>query len=92
MKRIATRSTSYRNGLTISLARHNRRGLSGRIQVLLVNLGSRSVVVSACGLQLVIARQLYALILLEAASLDKTSRGSGGFGSTGVEAPQRKRL
>ena len=56
----------------------------GEIQVLLVNLGSESVVVSR-GMriaQLVIAPLVRAHIV-EAASLDKTSRGSGGFGSTG---------
>src|SRR5512143_2975677 len=56
----------------------------GEIQVLLVNLGSESVVVSR-GMriaQLVIAPVVRAHIV-EAASLDKTSRGSGGFGSTG---------
>ena len=56
----------------------------GEIQVLLVNLGSESVVVSR-GMriaQLVIAPVVRAHIV-EAASLNKTSRGSGGFGSTG---------
>jgi dUTP pyrophosphatase len=56
----------------------------GEVQVLLVNLGSESVVVSR-GMriaQLVIAPVVRAHIV-EAESLDKTSRGSGGFGSTG---------
>lgn len=56
----------------------------GEIQVLLVNLGSESVVVSR-GMriaQLVIAPVVRAHIV-ETASLEKTSRGSGGFGSTG---------
>jgi dUTP pyrophosphatase len=56
----------------------------GEIQVLLVNLGSESVVVSR-GMriaQLVIAPVARAHIV-ETASLDKTTRGSGGFGSTG---------
>jgi dUTP pyrophosphatase len=56
----------------------------GEIQVLLVNLGSESVVVSR-GMriaQLVIAPVVRAHIA-ETASLEKTSRGSGGFGSTG---------
>ena len=74
-----------RNGLTIL----NSPGTidadyRGEIQVLLVNLGSESVVVSR-GMriaQLVIAPVVRAHIV-EAASLDKTSRGSGGFGSTG---------
>jgi dUTP pyrophosphatase len=56
----------------------------GEIQVLLVNLGSESVVVSR-GMriaQLVIAPVVRAHIV-ETASLDKTTRGGGGFGSTG---------
>ena len=56
----------------------------GEIRVLLVNLGSESVVVSR-GMriaQLIIAPVVRAHII-EATSLDKTSRGSGGFGSTG---------
>jgi len=56
----------------------------GEIQVLLVNLGSESVSITR-GMriaQLVIATITRAA-LREAASLDKTHRGSGGFGSTG---------
>jgi dUTP pyrophosphatase len=56
----------------------------GEIQVLLVNLGSESVTITR-GMrvaQLVIAPVVRAHIL-DVASLDKTSRGSGGFGSTG---------
>jgi dUTP pyrophosphatase len=56
----------------------------GEIQVLLINLGSESVAVSR-GMriaQLVIAPVVRAHIE-EFASLGKTSRGSGGFGSTG---------
>ena len=56
----------------------------GEIQVLLVNLGNESVTITR-GMriaQLVIAPVARAHIV-EAASLDETSRGSGGFGSTG---------
>ncbi|HEY7228738.1 MAG TPA: dUTP diphosphatase [Pseudolabrys sp.] len=56
----------------------------GEIQVLLVNLGGEPVVIPR-GMriaQLVIAPVAHAHIV-ETASLDKTSRGSGGFGSTG---------
>ena len=56
----------------------------GEIQVLLVNLGSESVKI-ARGMriaQLVIAT-IARTTLIEAASLDQTKRGSGGFGSTG---------
>ena len=56
----------------------------GEIQVVLANLGSESFAVSR-GMriaQLVIAPVVRARIA-EVESLDKTSRGSGGFGSTG---------
>ena len=56
----------------------------GEIQVLLVNLGKEPVTITR-GMriaQLVIAPVVRAHIV-EAGSLDKTSRGSGGFGSTG---------
>ena len=56
----------------------------GEIQVLLVNLGLESVSI-ARGMriaQLVIAPAIQAH-LREVASLDETSRGIGGFGSTG---------
>ena len=56
----------------------------GELQVLLVNLGAESVNVTR-GLrvaQLVIAPVIQAQ-LCEVASLDETSRGMGGFGSTG---------
>ena len=56
----------------------------GEIQVLLVNLGIEPAVVSR-GMriaQLVIAPVVRAHIV-EVASLDRTPRGSGGFGSTG---------
>ncbi len=56
----------------------------GEIHVILVNFGSESFAVER-GLrvaQLVIAPTLHAQ-LSEAKSLDKTTRGTGGFGSTG---------
>jgi len=56
----------------------------GEIQVLLVNLGGESVSITR-GMriaQLVIAPVIHAQ-LREVASLDETSRGMGGFGSTG---------
>ncbi len=56
----------------------------GEIAVLLVNLGSESVII-ARGMriaQLVLATVARAT-LVEVGSLDETSRGSGGFGSTG---------
>jgi dUTP pyrophosphatase len=56
----------------------------GEVQVLLVNLGSESVNVTH-GMriaQLVIAA-VARVALREVASLDETTRGGGGFGSTG---------
>jgi dUTP pyrophosphatase len=56
----------------------------GELQVLLVNLGSEPVAVTR-GMriaQLVIARVARAN-LCEVSTLDKTTRGGGGFGSTG---------
>jgi dUTP pyrophosphatase len=56
----------------------------GEVQVLLVNLGSEAVAVTR-GMriaQLVIAPVSHAR-LTEVASLDETTRGKGGFGSTG---------
>jgi len=56
----------------------------GEIQVLLVNLGNEPVTITR-GMrvaQLVVAPVVRAQIL-EVATLDKTERGSGGFGSTG---------
>ncbi len=56
----------------------------GEIQVLLINLGSEPVTITR-GMrvaQLVIAPVVRAHIV-DVASLDETSRGSGGFGSTG---------
>jgi len=56
----------------------------GEIQVLLVNLGSDPVTITR-GMrvaQLIIAPVVHAHIV-DVAALDETSRGSGGFGSTG---------
>jgi len=56
----------------------------GEVQVLLANLGNAPVTITR-GMrvaQMVIAPVVQAQIL-ETASLDKTQRGSGGFGSTG---------
>ncbi|HEX3441301.1 MAG TPA: dUTP diphosphatase [Pseudolabrys sp.] len=56
----------------------------GEVQVLLVNLGSEPVTVTR-GMriaQLIIA-QVARVSLYEVTSIDETTRGSGGFGSTG---------
>ena len=57
----------------------------GEINVLLVNLGAGSFTVErgARIAQLVIAATLQAMIC-EVANLDETTRGVGGFGSTGT--------
>lgn len=56
----------------------------GEIQVLLVNLGAESVIISR-GMR--IAQMVIAAVaraeFQEVSSLDETARGSGGFGSTG---------
>jgi dUTP pyrophosphatase len=62
----------------------------GEIQVIIVNLGQENFVISR-GLriaQLVVAPVLRAR-LVEVASLERTSRGAGGFGSTGTGSCQR---
>jgi dUTP pyrophosphatase len=56
----------------------------GEVQVLLVNLGAEPVEVTR-GMriaQMIVAPMVQAR-LVEVASLDETSRGAGGFGSTG---------
>jgi dUTP pyrophosphatase len=57
----------------------------GEIQVILVNLGSESFTVERGGriAQLVIGATMQAMIC-EVASLDETTRGVRGFGSTGT--------
>ena len=57
----------------------------GEIQVILVNLGQQSFTVDR-GMriaQLIIARTMH-IKLCETAKLDETTRGVGGFGSTGT--------
>jgi dUTP diphosphatase len=63
----------------------------GEIQVILVNLGSESFTVErgARVAQLVIAATMRATIC-EVASLDETTRGARGFGSTGMLSGERK--
>ena len=58
----------------------------GEIQVILVNFGDElfSVVRGARIAQLVIVPIVHAQ-LLETKTLDETTRGTGGFGSTGIE-------
>jgi len=63
----------------------------GEIQVILVNLGRESFTVErgARVAQLVIAATMRATIC-EVASLDETTRGARGFGSTGTLSGERK--
>ena len=62
----------------------------GEVQVILVNFGSDSFTVErgARIAQLVIAATMQAVIC-EVASLDETTRGVGGFGSTGTGRERR---
>jgi dUTP pyrophosphatase len=62
----------------------------GEVQVILVNLGHDSFTVERGGriAQLVFAATLQAVIC-EVASLDETTRGGGGFGSTGMGGERR---
>jgi dUTP diphosphatase len=59
----------------------------GEVQVLLINLGQASVSITRAMriAQLVVAPVLKARVS-EVLSLDNTSRGRGGFGSTGLDA------
>jgi dUTP pyrophosphatase len=63
----------------------------GEIQVILVNLGRESFTVErgARVAQLVVAATMRATIC-EVASLDETTRGARGFGSTGTLSGERK--
>ena len=62
----------------------------GEVQVILVNLSHDSFTVErgARIAQLVLAATLQAVIC-EVASLDETTRGAGGFGSTGMKSARR---
>jgi dUTP pyrophosphatase len=64
----------------------------GEIQVILVNLGSQSFTIER-GMriaQMVIASTMQSVIC-EVANLDETTRGEGGFGSTGIAQAGRLR-
>lgn len=62
----------------------------GEIKVLLINLGKESFTITRGQriAQMVIARHCQAQ-WMESDSLETTSRGSGGFGSTGLESPAK---
>jgi len=63
----------------------------GEVQVILVNLGRNSFTVErgARIAQLVVAATMQVTVC-EAAKLDETTRGVGGFGSTGSASGERK--
>ena len=63
----------------------------GEVQVLLVNLGSEPFAIARGEriAQLVVQR-VEQVRLLEIASIDATTRGAGGFGSTGVKAKAKR--
>lgn len=80
------RSGLASRGLTVANAPGTiDAGYRGEVKVLLVNLGKEPFEVAEGDriAQLVIQEVAF-LPLTETASLDDTSRGSGGFGSTGV--------
>jgi dUTP pyrophosphatase len=58
----------------------------GEIQVILINLGQKSYTIErgARIAQLIVAPVIQA-VLIAVATLDETTRGVGGFGSTGME-------
>lgn len=62
----------------------------GEISVILINLGTSPAIVRRGDriAQLIVAPVMRAT-LVEAASLDATKRGAGGFGSTGVEGKKQ---
>jgi dUTP pyrophosphatase len=56
----------------------------GEIQVILINLGGESVeIVRGMRIAQMVVATVARATLIEVASLDETTRGSGGFGSTG---------
>lgn len=74
-----------RHGVTVTNAPGTiDAGYRGEVQVLLVNLGSEDVVLAAGEriAQLLLQRVGHAEVV-DVEQLDDTSRGSGGFGSTG---------
>ena len=80
------RSGLASRGLTVANAPGTiDAGYRGEVKVLLVNLGKEPFVIAEGDriAQLVIQEVAF-LPLTETASLDDTSRGAGGFGSTGV--------
>ena len=82
-----------KNGITVANAPGTiDADYRGEVGVILVNLGQEPFRISR-GMriaQLVVARHARA-VWREVSQLDRTARGAGGFGSTGVtaEAPQR---
>ncbi|MEX0592994.1 MAG: dUTP diphosphatase [Nitriliruptoraceae bacterium] len=85
-----------RQGLTVANAPGTiDAGYRGEIEVLLVNLGDKTVTIGVGDrvAQLVVQRVGYATVV-EVGELGETARGDGGFGSTGtgastVEPPSR---
>lgn len=77
---------AFRHGLTVANAPGTiDADYRGEVKVLLINLGTTSFTVER-GMriaQLVVAPVVQAVVT-EVASLDETTRGAGGFGSTGV--------
>ena len=80
---------ALREGLTVANAPGTiDAGYRGELKVILVNLGTEpvSIVPGDRIAQLVLQRVGHATVV-EVDSLDDTTRGAGGFGSTGVSTP-----
>ena len=77
---------AFRHGLTVANAPGTiDADYRGEVKVLLINLGTDPFTIER-GMriaQLVVAPVVQAVVT-EVASLDETTRGAGGFGSTGV--------
>ncbi|MBW3619012.1 MAG: dUTP diphosphatase [Actinobacteria bacterium] len=80
---------ALRQGLTVANAPGTiDAGYRGEVKVILVNLGDEEVVITRGDriAQLVLQQVGHARVV-EVESLDDTTRGAGGFGSTGVARP-----
>ena len=75
-----------RHGLTVANAPGTiDSGYRGELQVLLVNLGAEVVELAAGDrVAQLLLQQVGRARIVEVAALDDTTRGAGGFGSTGV--------
>lgn len=77
-----------RHGLTVANAPGTiDAGYRGEVQVLLVNLGTERVSIRRGDrIAQLLLQQVGQARIVEVATLDETTRGHGGFGSTGIAA------